>query len=89
MLKFHIHTSLSPINKNLLRQMFELRKEIFIDRKGWDIPSYNGMERDVYDISGAIFGVAVIGGIVVGCWRLLPNHRHFRGLCSGRRQHSE
>lgn len=40
---------------NLLNQIFNTRKKVFVDEMGWDIPVTNGQEIDQYDNLGATY----------------------------------
>lgn len=42
-------------NSNLMRQAFELRKKVFADKLGWDVPVNGNQERDEYDDLGASY----------------------------------
>ncbi len=57
-----------------LESMFRLRHEIFVERLGWKVPTFNGMEQDQFDRPGTIYLIrrnAV--GEVVACARMLPS----------------
>ena len=60
--------------KNIdLWDMHKLRAKVFHDRMGWDVPIMSGMEIDGYDaIDPYYMMMREFGGILRGCWRLLP-----------------
>lgn len=56
-----------------LWDMHKLRAKIFSGRMGWDVPIISGMEIDGYDaIDPYYMMMREPGGILRGCWRLLP-----------------
>ncbi|CUX66517.1 Acyl-homoserine-lactone synthase [Agrobacterium tumefaciens str. Kerr 14] len=57
---------------NLIKQMHELRASVFRDRLGWKVTTTGAGERDTYDDLHPTYIVAISGGNVVGCARLLP-----------------
>jgi acyl homoserine lactone synthase len=53
--------------------MHKLRAKIFHERMGWDVAVISGMEIDGYDaIDPHYMMMHESGGILRGCWRLLP-----------------
>ncbi|AHL36890.1 hypothetical protein CD58_16045 [Pseudomonas brassicacearum] len=69
--------SYSQIPLNTLEQILSIRKLAFIDRKKWDIESYQGSayEWDEYDDLDAIYIYAHINDRVTGCVRLRPSNK--------------
>ncbi|NTJ66331.1 autoinducer synthesis protein [Agrobacterium rhizogenes] len=60
-------------HQNLLKQMHQLRADVFDGRLGWNVTIIDGGERDQYDDLNPIYILAISGGNkVVGCARLLP-----------------
>ncbi|HEY3326341.1 MAG TPA: acyl-homoserine-lactone synthase [Novimethylophilus sp.] len=56
-----------------LWDMHKLRAKVFKDRMGWDVPIMSGMEIDGYDaIEPHYMMMKEPGGILRGCWRILP-----------------
>lgn len=56
-----------------LWDMHRLRAKVFKDRMGWDVPIMSGMEIDGYDaIEPSYMLMRDHGGILRGCWRILP-----------------
>lgn len=56
-----------------LWDMHKLRAKVFKDRMGWDVPIMSGMEIDGYDaIEPSYMLMREPGGILRGCWRILP-----------------
>ena len=56
-----------------LWDMHKLRAKVFKDRMGWDVPIMSGMEIDGYDaIEPHYMMMKESGGILRGCWRILP-----------------
>jgi len=56
----------------LLKQMYRLRADVFGGRLEWDVTIVDGDERDQYDDLDPTYILAISGGNVVGCARLLP-----------------
>jgi acyl homoserine lactone synthase len=54
-----------------------LRKEVFIDGYGWDLCSFAEFEFDQYDVPGARYLIAYVGGRCVGGARLLSCDANF------------
>ncbi|MBX5273209.1 GNAT family N-acetyltransferase [Rhizobium sp. NLR17b] len=60
-------------HQNLLKQMHQLRANVFGGRLEWDVTITDGGERDQYDDLNPTYILATFGGNkVVGCARLLP-----------------
>lgn len=56
-----------------LWDMHKLRAKVFKDRMGWDVPILSGMEIDGYDAIDPLYMmIRETGGLLCGCWRLLP-----------------
>lgn len=57
------------------REIYTVRKEAFVDRRGWDIPTYDGgeWERDQYDDSSSIYIVVETEEHIQGCVRVRPS----------------
>lgn len=69
-----LHSPSTPVPRDLLREMFRLRREVFADRHGWSVNVRAGLERDPYDLMAPVYGLCVgPEGRVDGCWRLLPS----------------
>ncbi|WP_413791417.1 MULTISPECIES: acyl-homoserine-lactone synthase [unclassified Pseudomonas] len=69
--------SYSKVPLKILEQILSIRKLAFIDRKKWDIESYQGSdyEWDEYDDSDAIYIYAHQNDRVTGCVRLRPSSK--------------
>lgn len=54
--------------------MHKLRAKVFRERMGWEVPVISGMEIDGYDAIDPYYMMMrdEAGGILRGCWRLLP-----------------
>jgi acyl homoserine lactone synthase len=60
-------------HQSLLKQMHQLRANVFGGRLEWDVTIMDGGERDQYDDLNPTYILATFGGNeVVGCARLLP-----------------
>lgn len=60
-------------HKNLLKQMHQLRANVFGRRLEWDVTITDGCERDQFDDLKPTYIVATFrGNKVIGCARLLP-----------------
>lgn len=60
-------------HRNLLKQMYRLRANVFSERLEWDVTVTDGGERDQYDDLNPTYILTTFGGSkVVGCTRLLP-----------------
>lgn len=56
-----------------LGEMHKLRAKVFKERMGWDVQLMSGMEIDGYDaIEPTYMMIREAGGILMGCWRILP-----------------
>jgi len=56
-----------------LWDMHKLRAKVFRERMGWEVPIISGMEIDGYDaIEPYYMLIREPGGVLRGCWRLLP-----------------
>src|ERR1700742_3242559 len=56
-----------------LLQMHRIRKAVFADRLGWDVPGRGGLEIDEYDALGPSYLLSMDRHAAVnGCVRLLP-----------------
>ncbi|KOY00815.1 acyl-homoserine-lactone synthase [Pseudomonas nunensis] len=69
--------SYSTIPPIILEQILSIRKVAFIDRKKWDIESYQGSdyESDEYDDTDAIYIYSHQRDRVTGCVRLRPSSK--------------
>ena len=63
----------SRSDPHLLQSLYQLRHQVFQERMGWDVKSYNGQERDQFDAANTIYLACVEGGRVLACVRLLPS----------------
>lgn len=60
-------------NNVQLWDMHKLRAKVFRERMGWDVPVMSGMEIDGYDaIDPFYMMMREPGGMLRGCWRILP-----------------
>ncbi len=59
-------------HQNLLKQMHQLRADVFGGRLEWDVTVMDGGERDQYDELNPTYILATSSNKVVGCARLLP-----------------
>ena len=56
-----------------LGEMHKLRAKVFKERMGWNVSLMSGMEIDGYDaIEPLYMMIRETGGILMGCWRILP-----------------
>lgn len=70
-----IVSNYNDIPKCILDEMYRSRKEIFIDRKKWNVGSYKGggLECDRYDDEEAYYIYILNKGCIAGCVRLRPS----------------
>lgn len=53
--------------------MYRLRHTVFHERMGWDVETYDGLERDAFDDIDPVYMVARAGRRQINaCWRILP-----------------
>ncbi len=52
-------------------QCLKLRRDVFISGMGWNLYQAMGCEFDQYDTPASIHVVAIAGGCVIGCMRLM------------------
>ena len=65
--------NINHYNPQLLDSMFELRNQVFKERLGWDVDSYNGREIDYFDdLNPAYLTHCSNNNKVEGCCRILP-----------------
>jgi acyl homoserine lactone synthase len=57
--------------------MFRLRHEVFKERLAWEVGSFGGKERDMFDDLDPVYIVCEHEGHVLGSWRLLPTTRPY------------
>lgn len=56
-----------------LGEMHKLRAKVFKERMGWSVSLMSGMEIDGYDAIEPLYMlIRETGGILMGCWRILP-----------------
>lgn len=57
-----------------LEGMFRLRYEVFAERLGWEVQTFDSMERDIYDDLPRVAYVLAKSpsGVIDACWRILP-----------------
>ena len=56
-----------------LGEMHKLRAKVFKERMGWSVSLMSGMEIDGYDAIDPLYMlIRENGGILMGCWRILP-----------------
>ena len=53
-------------------QYLQIRKRLFVDRLGWDVPHDDDFEMDQYDNPSAHYALALQGCCVVGGARVMP-----------------
>ena len=75
--QFHVFTMADAYRSPLMRQFFQLRKKVFIDQMGWDLPVCDLGEVDQYDREGAFYLVSEFDGHVTGGLRLTPTTTEF------------
>lgn len=64
----------SGFAREFANPMFRLRYSIFYERLQWDVSVIDGMERDEYDDSNAVYILVKNpeNSLLAGCWRLRP-----------------
>ena len=63
----------ATISHSVRNSMFGLRKRVFCDDLGWDIPHYDGLEADIYDFSSSYYvNIVDSAGSLLGSVRLMP-----------------
>ena len=69
-----VSQSAFEVNKDLLKEMFDMRRRIFCDRLGWDLTSINGLEKDQFDHNEAHYIIYQNPDTlqVIGCVRMMP-----------------
>ncbi len=70
-----------PANREpqLANELFRLRKTLFVDICGWELPVTSGREVDVFDTSHAIYCALCCEGALVGGFRALRTDRPYLG----------
>lgn len=77
--QYHVFTIDDAYRSPLMRQFFQLRKKVFVDGMGWDLPKHELGEVDQYDRKGAAYVISEKNGDVVGGMRLMPTTTAFLG----------
>ncbi len=69
-----------PKHADLLRQFHKLRKDVFVDQLGWDLPVHDGYEWDQYDCPRSTYILTEVDGKCTGGCRLMKTDgRHTVG----------
>ena len=62
----------------LYEQAARYRRQVFVERLGWPLPTFQGMEADQFDRPDTVYVVAQNDkDEIIGCARLLPTHRPY------------
>ncbi len=75
--RHHIFTMEDAYRSPLMRQFFQLRKKVFVDGMGWDLPTNDLGEVDQYDRQNAYYVISERCGVFVGGMRLIPTTNAF------------
>lgn len=63
----------SQLPRQLLDEMYTLRRRVFVERLGWDVPSTHEGEVDEFDHPSTVYVLSTeANGRLTGCLRLLP-----------------
>ncbi len=66
------------LSGGVLPSLFRLRKKMFVDLQGWEIPTFNGMEYDAYDNPATTYLVYTDeNDKALGMVRLYPTDRQY------------
>lgn len=60
------------LNEQIMDDVYRLRNRVFNGWLGWDLPTEDGKEQDVYDQDAFHFVVTGEKQSVLGCWRIMP-----------------
>lgn len=69
----HLNAQTSKYHKDVLDDFYKIRKRIFIDRLGWDLPSQGDKEIDQYDHDQCNYLLSIKNNRVKGGIRLTPS----------------
>lgn len=61
----------------IVREIMRFRKQILVDRYGWDLPVCGDLERDEYDVDSAIHGAILDRAQIKACFRLTRTDRPY------------
>ena len=75
--RHHVFTMEDAYRSPLMRQFFQLRKRVFIQGMGWDLPTTDLGEVDQYDRKNAHYVISEKNGDIVGGMRLIPTTNAF------------
>ena len=62
---------------DMVQRILRFRKDILVDRFGWDLKVVDGIERDEFDTPDAIHGAILDGQEIIGCFRLTRTDRPY------------
>lgn len=65
----------NQLSNEVLYEIYRLRKQAFIDRRHWDIPSYDGSEFEIdeFDDTKSFYSCIYYNRCLTGCVRLRPS----------------
>lgn len=69
----HLNAETSKYHHNLINQFYKIRKEIFVDRLNWDLPTQGDKEIDQYDHDHCSYLLSIAEKTVNGGIRLTPS----------------
>lgn len=58
-------------NPGLAEDLFRFRTDLFIQERGWSLPTQKGVERDQFDNDNATYCALIHGTEIVGCFRAI------------------
>ncbi len=62
----------AEITPRLLKEMFQLRYDVFHEKLQWQVDGTDEQERDDFDYLNPVYMIASDSQQAKGCWRLLP-----------------
>ncbi len=69
---------LAALGNERATQLFRLRHRVFRERLSWNVPSFEGEERDEFDDARATYILSTSGsGAIAGCIRLIPTEESY------------
>ena len=68
---------LRELPEGVPKRLAHYRYRVFVERLGWDLPAFDGQEKDQFDRPDTVYVVGQEEGWVIGCARLLPSTRPY------------
>ena len=71
------NTAGEPADQAAVREVLRLRKRIFVEQAGWDLPCSGDLEADAYDTPYADYCALFVDHTLTGCFRAIRTDRPY------------